>query len=262
MLKGIKPNLRKLKRKINRSSESFTSLTQKEIDKFSAAEKYDLLLEDSNFSFTHNLLDKIMENHKRWRKTTWWAGICHGWPPASIKFHEPKESVSFQNSYGQKITFTPENIKALASFFISNSIASKRPTFLGNRCNLKKPKQNRRDHSVLNLTNYSRSKDECSDIEAADFHNILFNKVGIKKESFVVDIDYNAPVNNHPIAGYTMKVIDKSKSTPSFHTQVYYTNWTRPGLTRSHLPQDEQYLIKDYYYDLFIDEKSNIVSSK
>lgn len=262
MLKGVKPNLRKLRRKIRKTSKNFYSLEKKDIDKLSAAEKYDLLLEDFNFSFTEGLLTKVEENNEKWRGTTWWTGICHGWAPASIKYKKPVVSKTFTNSLGHQIEFTPEDLKGLSSYFISSSVASKKTVIFGNRCNQKKPKQNKNDYSVIELTNFSRSKDECSDITAHDFHSVLINKVGIQKESFTVDVDYNAPVNNHPIAGYSMKVVSKTNTKVSLHTKVYYVNWTRPGKSRDNESEmSERYLVKDYYYDLFLNNESDIVSS-
>lgn len=262
MLKGVKLNLKSLKRKVKRNSEKFSLLTSEEISKLSAAEKYDLLLGDSNFSFTKNIFDKVEENHERWKGTTWWTGICHGWAPASIKYKTPLVDKTYTNSFGQKITFSTEDLKGLASFFVASSTADKKPIFFGNRCNQKKPSQDRDDHNVLELANYTRVSDECLDISAANFHNILINKIGIQKKSFIVDVDYNAPVNNHPIAGYKMEILSSSATKVKLHTKVYYVDWTKPGESKMSLDVDDRFLVKNYYYTLFLDQASNIESSQ
>ncbi|MCT4642245.1 MAG: hypothetical protein N4A33_08090 [Bacteriovoracaceae bacterium] len=287
LLSGTKPYIRKLRRILDKNSKIFYKLTDKEISKFSAAEKYDFLVGDKNFSLTRGILDRIELNQKKWKRTTFWTGICHGWAPASIYFKNPKNSKKVISFNGNEITFSKDDLKALSSYYFSNSVSDKKLLFFGNRCNIKKPKKDSKTKLVKKISNYTRNESECSDIKAHDFHNLMINKLGIRKESFVVDIDYNSVVNNHPVAGYKIsfpnhlnfkralkklshirsdkfKKLRNPKSVFVLKTnmKVYYTNWTRTGQYRENKPDNKRFLIKNYDYELELDEDYNIVDSK
>ena len=89
-------------------------MTAAEIDDLSPSEKYDLFNADYNeggwFSGGFSLTRKVMKKHRSYM--AYWAGICHGWAPASIIYREPA-NVTVTNKDGIKINFYTADVKAL-----------------------------------------------------------------------------------------------------------------------------------------------------
>ncbi|HUQ06275.1 MAG TPA: pre-peptidase C-terminal domain-containing protein [Kofleriaceae bacterium] len=123
---------------------------------------------------------------------TWW-GICHAWSPASILLPEPKYPVTRNG-----VTFKVNDIKALVTL-VHNSTSSK---FVALRCNVDAENPT----NGINFDNYGRpSQLECEDTNAATYHLLLTNYLGIRKLSFVEDRTYDDEVWNQPLRGYRIK---------------------------------------------------------
>ncbi|KAB8029711.1 peptidase [Fluviispira multicolorata] len=162
-------------------------IAENKIDLLSPAEKYDLLMNDKNFSLTNSVLSGI-----RGRNPEGWEGICHGWAPASYMYYRPTRSITVQNNEGKKITFRPSDIKALNSLLWAN--LNYNTKFSGQRCNDKDPPKDANGRIV---------SQNCFDSNPAAFHLALVNQIGINKRSFVFDASYDYTVWNQPILGYS-----------------------------------------------------------
>lgn len=118
---------------------------------------------------------------------TWW-GICHAWAPAAILIPEPKYPVTRNG-----VTFKVQDIKALVTLAY-NSTSSK---FVSLRCNADA------ESNAISFDNYGRpTQPECDDTNAATYHLLLANYLGLRGQSFVEDRTYDDEVWNQPLRGY------------------------------------------------------------
>ncbi len=126
-----------------------------------------------------------------------WFGICHAWAPAAIMYEEPKHAVTFG---GQE--FKVNDIKALVTL-ANNSVDSK---FVSLRCN-----DRLKD---IALDQYGRPvSTSCRYTNAATYHLILANFLGLRKAGFVEDRTFDYEVWNQPVRGF--QVTAEKEVTPA-----------------------------------------------
>lgn len=168
-----------------------------QINSLSPAEKYDLLVGDTNspmdkkkpgYSLTRAHIKELTQ------KTQYWEGSCDGWSFAAINEAPPVKAVQVRNLAGQLITFYPSDIRALLTLLYSKyGVYS-----FGQLCNEKKPRiepsSSRSSGRVVN--------DNCRGLNPGIFHTILINQMGIGKRSLVVDHDATREVWNVPVMSY------------------------------------------------------------
>ncbi len=170
---------------------------------YSAAEKYDLLLGDENFSLTKAMVNDGEQSKGADGKVETWMGICHGWSPASFMLDRPRKMVSVKSVNNTELLFYPSDIKGLASLLWANANVSTR--FIGGRCEEKNP---RRDH-------YGRPINiDCLDNNPATWHLAVVNQIGYAKRSFVIDATYDYEVWNQPVLGYEYSYFDIRSKKP------------------------------------------------
>lgn len=268
--------------------EKIEKMSDEELAKLSPAEKYDLIVGDLDFTFSHELWEKINHNKEHWGAVTMWTGICHGWSPASIHLPRPSKLIHIPILDGKKmLPVYPDDVKALGSFLWANKANYTEQMFTGNRCNQKRPKVDRKTGLVKPLENFTRQENECGDVDPLLFHLITMNRIGIIEKSFVVDVDYNAPVNNHPVAGYEIKyynvekkedaefknaLIDiknikddvlkdvrdeKTKFVLGVELKLILTHWQQPKRKEIDSVENDTYLDETYIYELDLDEAGN-----
>lgn len=226
---------------LNELQQKLYDLSEEELGELSPAEKYDLLVGDTNFTFSKQLFLKINENKEHWGATTFWTGICHGWAPASIHLPRPSKMLRLPILGGTRtLAVYPEDIKAMGSFLWANMANPASQMDSGNRCNQKYPKIDRNTGEVLSLVNFSRQKDECRDTDPLVMHLVTVNRIALMKRSFVVEVDFNAPVNNHPLSGYEIKFFnlnDFKKDGSLAETIVPLSSLKKDILTNSRHPR-------------------------
>ncbi len=245
----------------------------------SPAEKYDLLLSDSNFSLTNTILNEV----RSYGTFEGWEGICHGWAPAAYMYNRPTRSVKLANAGGLEITFYPSDIKALSSLLWAN--LSYPTKFIGGRCNQKNPQQDPTNGRILSQ--------ECFDTNPATFHLSLINQMALNSKSFVFDATYDFQVWNQPILGYkyiyfnpqtgktsnsykdvalttqqfTNDKFKKYRSTRAakvvgVEARIEYIAETGPSAaTRDSSAQDNVVAVI-YYYDLELDASGRIIGGE
>ncbi len=170
---------------INTGIDYFKSLTQKQIDTLSPAEKYDILVGNydlpmTKFELTHRgpLRDMPIEH---------WEGFCNGVRCAGINLKEPKHAVNFKNPDGINIRFEPADLKALAGasyFYVEKYSQLGSPT---------------RNTSAEDQPN------------AAVFDLAVRYFLGEKKKSFVIDSHLQAEIWNESVVGF-----ERNLSEPQF----------------------------------------------
>jgi len=213
-----------------RSRESLwpraTSLTADEIDVLSPAEKYDLLVGDTEFTLARSVWEGIDYRHHHtpdldesgrirtdengniiYRPrgtplTPTWAGICNGWAAAALSLPRPNHTVTLSSPFGQTITFYPADIRALASHLWARSsintatVSAGGPPVIrhaGVRCN----------ESPVRRDSGGRPKNEdCADVDPGVWHLSVLNKLGVDQVGLVIDKNFKGGVSNHPVYFY------------------------------------------------------------
>jgi len=101
----------------NYGTSSFASLVA---NIYSPAEKYDFAVGD--FAYTSTNADKNYGiNWAVNGVVPTWMGICHGWTPASSYYNKPTYAVTITAYDGSKVTFLPDDLRALASMLWANA---------------------------------------------------------------------------------------------------------------------------------------------
>jgi hypothetical protein len=129
---------------------------------------------------------------------SYWFGICDGWAPASIHLPRPVRPVTVRGESGREITFYPDDLKALGSYLFSRSNTDSFSTmnyrFSGRPCPDRGAPRSERSGRVRDF--------RCQDVDAGLFHLILVNRIGQDRTGFMMDVDNNHKINNHPVGAY------------------------------------------------------------
>lgn len=241
----------------------------------SPAEKYDLLVGDSEMSLTKYSWE-IGEKNAVGGKVKTWRGVCDGWSSAAQKMPRPVKSVTLNAPNGTPITFFPEDIKALGSLMYARSQGA--PIFLGKRCR----------NQVLGLFTGA-----CAETNPGTFHRALINRVGKMKKTFVADVSPGGEVWNYPVESYkvtyynvfddtesknfmdVMETFDKKKkfakesgrhkktySIVGVKLEVNYRDMRPANLLETDSALHDKVLTKTYIYDLELDYAHNILGGE
>ena len=178
-----------------------------EIDFYSPAEKYDILVGDKNFTLTDTLrrqgasfVDKVSWQFDDNKKiigvqntegdVELWMGICHGWAVSAYKAPRPVRGIELESVDGDKIFFHEDDLKSLGVLKYAQSKTPSR--FMGGRCNIKESEV-RKDETTGAVLD-----DDCFDTNPGAFHIVAMNKLS-HNESFVIDATYDYEVWNQPV---------------------------------------------------------------
>ncbi len=129
---------------------------------------------------------------------SYWFGICDGWAPASIHLPRPMKPVTVHGLSGREITFFPDDLKALGSYLFSrtntDAFSTMNYRFSGRPCS---------DRGSPRVARGGQVKDfRCQDVDAGLFHLVLVNRIGQDRIGFMMDVDNNHKINNHPVGAY------------------------------------------------------------
>lgn len=178
---GISYRWQALKRIFEKDLPVGRNLTRKDRRELSAAEKFDLLNGDQNFSFTRKVLKENPSNAPGWQ------GICDGWAEASINYQAARP-VTLMSPSGEPIDFGASDIHALLSYHEAK-IKNEKTKFLSRRCRRR-----------------WWGERGCDGMNPGAFHIVLLEALR-REQSFVVDIDKGEEVWNQPVAGHEYKAI-------------------------------------------------------
>jgi hypothetical protein len=159
-------------------------------ENYSAAEKYDLLVGDLNYTLT-NYMKNDGKKYAFGNDVTGWFGICHGWAPASFYFSKPQHEVNLLTQNGMNIRFLPDDIKALTSLFFAN--ASFKTLFVGNRCEYYYPNPG------------WFSSPNCLSLNAGTFIIVLGNHVGRYGKNLIYEPSADPEIWNEPLRNYSFR---------------------------------------------------------
>jgi hypothetical protein len=126
--------------KENPATKIIAAEGQDGVDFLSPAEKYDLLIGNSNSEFAMTMWKQGQSFYDAHGEVEDWMGICHGWAPASIAEQRPAKSIVLSSQDRKwKIHLLPSEIKGLVSYsWATNSYPM---LALGSRCEQKDPKR-------------------------------------------------------------------------------------------------------------------------
>lgn len=150
------------------------------LSKFSPTEKYDLAAGDYQFHAT--MLESRLRGHNIapiW-EAPFWMGYCNGIALTALRYPEPVREVDVINPEGYLVRFHPQDIKALLGLAMAS--AELLHWSAGTRCE-----------------SWAMSTPDCIDLNPATFVVALVNRLGIAKQSFVIDQNPLQPVVNDPI---------------------------------------------------------------
>lgn len=156
-------------------------LSKQQILGLSPAEKWDLLHNDFRFRFAKHI------KRKNPGTASTWEGLCHGWAEANLNLGKLQVS-EYKNRQGQVITLFASDKAALASYFYGKLKRGGRK-FLGQRCY-----QSGSNHTA------------CRDMNPGAFHIVLAESLK-RKRSFIVDIEPERGVWNHPIESFKISLL-------------------------------------------------------
>jgi hypothetical protein len=164
------------------------------IDELSPAEKYDLLVGDSQSSLAEAQWREVARLDKNSGGIQSWMGICEGSAAASIIYGEPQKSVELSAPDGTPVRFHALDIKGLSALLWS-SFNAKVP-ISGGRCATLRPAKDR-NGIIIDPT--------CFDTNPGAFHIALMNLTGIRKSPFFINRAMSLQVWNAPVIGYEMQ---------------------------------------------------------
>lgn len=172
-----------------------------------------------------------------------WEGLCHGFAGATINHPEPLAKV-VTNPDGIKIPFGTSDIKALLTYAYSKILIREESQSLGRHCD-------------------EKAHAECADLSAMSFHIVLANKLGLRGQSVIADMDRSSEVWNHPIVAFESR--PKQFQTMPYgrraviETKITYVDVVKKNSWERHNPV---YGYLTVNYELAINQKGNIFEGK
>ena len=171
--------------------------TPEKIAELAPSEKYDLLMGYYDYP-----LRKEVAQIGASENAEMWEGMVNGWAVASLRHVEPQPKI-LTNPDGIQISFGSEDIKGLLAYYYSYHNAPEAASLAGRPC----------------------QKRNCvEDVSPATFHLALANTIGVKKKSFLMDLDRTRDVWNHPVVAYEAEYRGNAdihdKVTPGTHSVI------------------------------------------
>lgn len=166
--------------------EQVLNMSLAERAQLSPSEKYDL------FTGQYDYPMKALASSTANRFAADWAGICHGWAPATLHHNEPTPK-TLVNPDGIEIPFGSSDIKALLSYYYAFHHETDTSYQMGLRC------------FFGDWMGGLRNCDQ--DLNAGSFHIVVSNMLGLRKQGFMADVDRFKEVWNQPIVAYKSRIV-------------------------------------------------------
>lgn len=202
-------------------------MSEKQLARLSPAEKYDLLLGDTNFDLTNRIWNYVSTygEGKSWAfissinipdgyrlpeaksDLAFWEGICHGWALAAGGSPRAEHTVTVTLPNGKRMPIYPTDMKALLSLTYANSVVQDNVLMEGIRCDNPKPNQDQygRFTDTVPVQKSEQVLPRCADVHPAVWYLSVVNLAGVQGRAFVAEVDANVTVNNHPFNNYEMR---------------------------------------------------------
>jgi hypothetical protein len=212
------------------------------LNTLSPSEKYDIYMGRYDYPLK-NEVDWLARSGKME-----WEGLCHGWAGASMNHPEPGP-VTVTNPDGIEVQFGSSDIKALLTYAYSKMIIRPEES-TGKRCEY---------YSLLD------DEDLCDDdVTALTFHAVLANKIGLRGQSFIADMDRYKEVWNHPVVSYESTILSTTNFAKGrrvlIETKITYIDIMEKNSWEKLNTQMFSYMTVKY--ELSMDGRGNMVSSR
>nr|WP_039976667.1 ricin-type beta-trefoil lectin domain protein [Vibrio jasicida] len=251
-------------------------------ENLSPAEKYDLLVGDTQFTLSKRSWDSGKGYYESNGSVERWMGLCHGWAAAAYMLPRPTQSVTVPDANGEPLKFYPSDIKALGTLLWAEAPFETR--FIGGRCNIKNPAKDENGRVI---------EPDCNDTNPASWHLAVLNQLGLSGRSLIMDATYDYQVWNQPVLGYNLQYFNpqtyRSASDPAdvmislesydkdrfsayrsrraasivgVQMQVEYMVETNPTHRSTDMPRYDGVSRVTYYYDLEIDANGQVIGGE
>ncbi len=233
------------------SKNAVMSSNLEDLKKLSATEKFDLFMGRYDYPLKEEAAGTAS------KRAPDWAGICHGWAPASLHHVEPTPK-TLNNPDGLKVPFGSADIKALLSYYYAFYHESE-TNQIGLRCFL------------ASWMSVGRGCND--DLNAGAFHIIISNKLGLEKVGFLMDRDRYRQVWNQPVVGYKSQILSRSL-TPSresasgtvrevrVQTELYYVDESLPQWGIVHGTENQKIGVMELQYRLELNGRNEIIGGE
>ncbi len=239
--------------------DTLLEMSEDEIALLSPTEKYDLLVGNYEYALTYRVQAENGANESAW------AGLCHGWTPASIHYEEP-QPVVMVNPDGVVIPFGSSDVKALLTYFEGEVVRNSRysesempygaiPRTMGSVC----------------LSN-DVNDPSCQDTNAGAFHIVLANQLGLRGEAFGIDATTTSEKWNQPVHEYSSVVLGRREPTVGasehaveelvLRTEVTWTAEVEPEWEPLLGTASHKDVTKTYTYTVELNEQGEIVGGQ
>jgi hypothetical protein len=204
---------------------SLLQMSKEQLSALSPIEKFDIVLGNiypnraGFYKWSKTERKRTVESGRRLQA---WEGLCHGWAAASMNHAEPARVLTpvqvVDERDGQTkqimLPFLSSDIKALMTYFyaelMNKPTAANDYKIIGLRC-----QSAGYSEYIKNGRRYRTANEECSDVNAGAFHVAVTNQIGIKRVSFIADLEPRAAVWNYPITGYRSSWLQERKPSAS-----------------------------------------------
>lgn len=227
--------------------DELRAMTPEKIAELAPSEKYDLLLG----RYDYILRKEVSQIGAANEEAEVWEGMVNGWAVASYRHFEP-QAKTLKNPDGIDIPFGSEDIKGLLAYYYTYHHAPVAATIAGKPC----------------------QKRGCiEDVSAATFHLALANSIGIKKKSFLMDLDRTRDVWNHPVVAFETEYrgladlheratpgtysIVRLKTTVTYIDEALNQTWA-PVIGTTNQLETKQL----YQYWLHLDRDNNVIGGE
>jgi len=226
-------------------------MSQEELKRLSPSEKFDLFMGRYDYSLKEEASGTASS------RAPDWAGICHGWAPASLHHIEPTPKV-FVNPDGVKIPFGSADIKALLSYYYAFYHESE-TNQIGLRCYL------------ASWIGVGRGCND--DVNAGALHVIISNRLGLRKEGFLMDKDRYRQVWNQPVIGFKSQILSENlTASPGsasgavkelrLRTELYYVDESLPQWETVHGTPNQKVSFLNLQYRLELNRQNEIIGGE
>lgn len=175
-----------------------------ELAQLSPAEKFDLAQGHYDYPLSSKVARGVTPTAKDFE------GICDGWTATAIQFTEPAP-VEITNPDGIVIPFGSSDVKALMSYDVSinSEPGAMQSRFIGKYCVLPRGRGA-----------------NCADINPGAYHVVLANQIGLKQQSFAVDIEIKRETWNQPVIGYEFEIRGETKVRGADRAYIVHAKMT------------------------------------
>lgn len=181
------------------SRSQIQNMSTAQLAELSPAEKFDLVQGNYDYPLSSLVAWNVTPRAKDFE------GVCDGWTATAIEFTEPAP-VEITNPDGIVIPFGSSDVKALMSYDVSINYENG-------------------DLGAVFIGDYCHNGRTCRDINPGAFHVVLANEIGLRKQSFAVDVDAGKETWNQPVHGFEFEIVRETSVRGAYRAFVVHAKF-------------------------------------